>query len=393
MKLYHHQQALVDKNPAKHLIAHSTGTGKTHTALALASKNATRALIIVPKALTANWKRNLALWPPLGHQIISKETFRRDWDRLPAFQAVIVDECHHFSGMSSQMSKSLSSYLKKHQPRFVWLLSATPLTSTAWSVYRLASFLGHNWNYQAFKHRFFFEVRLGHRVVPAPRKGMDGELAALIRSIGDVVALEECADVPDQVFETEYFTLTKEQIKAIKDLDDATHIARFTKHHQIEQGCKKGDGYVPHETYPSMKNERILELCAENPKVAVFCRYLLQIETLAALIKDRPVFILSGEVKDRDAVVQQVEATSKCAVLIQSDTSEGYELPSIPLIIFASLSFSYLKYQQAIGRFNRINALKKNVYIHLVTEDGPDQAIYDCIQNRADFYVELYNQW
>jgi hypothetical protein len=58
--------------------------------------------------------------------------------------------------------------------------------------------------------------------------------------------------------------------------------------------------------------------------------------------------------------------------------------------VFASLSYSYLNYTQAVGRFNRINNLKRNLYITLVTSGGTDEAIYDCIQNKQDFYIDLY---
>jgi superfamily II DNA or RNA helicase len=388
MTLFKHQQAIVDLSPARYLIAHGTGTGKSQTALSLADKNNVRAIIIVPKAIKRQWER---LAPQ--HLVITKEEFRRDYVTLPRFEAVIVDEVHHFSGMKSQMSKALAKYLTAHNPRFVWLLTATPLTSTPWSIYRLAQFLGHKINYKDFEHKFFYIMKLGHRLILRPRDGVDQDLRALIHSLGSVVSLDDCVDVPEQTFETEYFPLSKGQIKAIKDLDCDTHIARFTAVHQIEQGCLKSDGYREDQLFPSLKNDRIIQLCKDNPKVLIFARYHLQIDQLKILLERElkcPVLTLTGLTKDRDEVVQTAERTPRCIVIAQSETSEGYQLPSFPLVIFASLSFSFLKYSQALGRVNRIDHLKKNIYIHLVTEGGPDEAIWQAVQKKQDFYIELF---
>ncbi len=78
-----------------------------------------------------------------------------------------------------------------------------------------------------------------------------------------------------------------------------------------------------------------------------------------------------------------------CVVLINASCSEGYELPSIGLIVYASLSFSLKDYIQSQGRFLRINRLKKNVYIHLVSGEI-DVAVMDAIMKKQDFHIEIY---
>src|SRR4051812_36536988 len=121
INLYAHQQALLNKNPAKYLIAHSTGTGKTISVLSLAQKNKVTALIIVPKALKENWNRQIQSFDP-QHKVVTKEEFKRDHLKLEAYRAIIVDECHTFASMSSQLSKSLDKYIKRTNPQFIWLL-------------------------------------------------------------------------------------------------------------------------------------------------------------------------------------------------------------------------------------------------------------------------------
>lgn len=391
--LYDHQKKLVNKNPHKHLIAHDTGTGKTITALSLAQKNDQIALIIVPKALKASWERQIKDFNPY-HMVVSKEEFRRDWDIIPDFQAVIVDEAHFFANEKSQMSKALRKYLKKHRSEFVWLLTATPYCSSAMNIYTLAKHLGHNINYWAFFNAYFFQVRMGMRMIPMQKPGIENELADLVKKIGSTCTLDECADVPTQTFETIYFEKTKDQEKGIKEINDSVAITRWTRKHTIENGLKIGDEYTTDQYFDCLKNDYIVSLSEQNKKIAIFCRYNLQIELLKNLLeaKGKKVFIINGEVKNRDEVVSMIESTDECIALIQASCSVGFEIPSVPLVIFASLSFSYIDYKQALGRVLRINKLKKNLYIHLVTKGGVDEDVYNCIMKKQDFSMTIYEK-
>lgn len=383
-------------------MAWSTGTGKSFAALELAQLNRGLYVIVVPKSLKEKWSRDTEMYATngVGFCLLTKEEFRKDWDKLPRADGVIVDEAHYFSGMKSAMSKSFLAYCRKNKPSRIWLLTATPYLSTPWNIYRLAQLLGYNWNYMTFFNKFFHQVRLGRstRMVPMQRKGMEEEVAALVKQIGDVVDLEDCADVPDQVFETENFKTNPKQQKLIEAVKkkETNPVVRFTKFHQIENGSLKGDEYNEDVFVEADKHERILELAQENKKLAVFCRYNLQIDSLHSLLtsklKGKLVYIIRGDVKNRDEIVQQIEAADECVVLINAACSEGYELPSVGVIVFASMSFSYKDYKQSLGRFLRINKLKKNVFIHLINEGSVDEAVFESISNKQDFDIAIYAQ-
>ena len=106
----------------------------------------------------------------------------------------------------------------------------------------------------------------------------------------------------------------------------------------------------------------------------------------------KKVFLINGDEKDKDAVALEAEASDECVCLINAACSEGYELPSIGFIVFASFSFSYKDYKQAIGRFLRGNKLKKNVYLPLVNEGTIDHAVYQSILNKQDFDIAIYSR-
>ncbi len=400
MPLYPHQQKKIDRNTAQCLIPYGTGTGKTITALELAKKNNVACLIICPKALKKMWQENANKYKQC-HAILTKEEFKRDHKTLGKFAGLIVDEAHHFSGRSSELTKSLERYIKTHLPRYRWLLTATPYRSTPWNIQRLATFLGRPMGYQAFVHKYFYEVQMGMRRIQMARPGMEDEIADWVRELADndVVAMADVVDVPTQTFDTEYFELTEDQEEGIERLEDATFIARFTHTHAIENGILNGDGYSENQSFESNKTKRIIELINSTEKIAIFCRYNAQIEFYKELLKnpllnkeEKDVFVINGATPDRHAVIGEIEKTEECVVLIQASCSEGYELPSIGTIVFASLSWSYLDLVQAQGRFLRINKLKENKFIFLVVKDGYDNDIYDCIMKKQSFDIAIYER-
>lgn len=395
IKLFNHQQRILERKPKRCLLAWGTGTGKTITSIHLALQNGRDFLVICPKALKEKWNREIqSVTQNSVYLILTKEEFKKQAPKLHAFTTVIVDEAHYFSGMKSQLSKSLISYLREKEIDYIYLLTATPFMSTPWNIYRLAQILGYDWSYISFLSKFFSQVRMGGRIVPVVRPHMEEEIAKLVHRIGDVVNLDECADVPDQIFEIEYFKTNKKQIEEMEAvaLKETNPVVKYTKFHQIENGSLKGDEYNADKIIEADKHQRIFELVKENPKLAVFCRYNLQIDALEALLKaqNKKVFIIRGDVQNRDEVVTEAENCPNCVILINAACSEGYELPSFGVIVFASLSFSYKDYKQAQGRFLRINRLKKNVYIHLLNEDSVDEGVYKSISKKEDFDIAIY---
>ena len=381
---------------AKHLdksaLIWSCGTGKTLTALLWALPNQSL-LIICPKSLKRNWeiettsyrgrtKSGTGIWQK-DTLILTKEEFKKASPTLDRFSQVIVDEVHLgflTPNWKSQMSKALKKYLERHMIARVLLLSATPYSSSPWNVYNLAWLIGRHWPWQEFKFRFFIDVRMGPRIIPLPKKGCEVELARLVRNMADVVDINDVMDVPLQYHSTpEYFALNKEQKKLIVDAYDPLPIVRFTAEHQIEQ---IGD-----------KNERIKSIVEENDKVALVCRYNAQIDILAKLLKDYNPSIIRGDVKNRHEVCLAAESSSRAVVLIQADCAEGYQLPSFPLCVFVSQSYSYVKFEQICGRFLRMDKPSRTTFMYLLVEgDSIDKAVYNAVRRKENFMVELFKR-
>ncbi len=399
MNLYPHQKELIDAAPDRHLLAWGTGTGKTLTALKIAEKKGTL-LILCPKSLKDNWKREIGLWTglmPGQYLILSKEEFKK-WiknQQHSKFDTVIVDEAHYFFGIKSQLFKALKAYLKAYKIDNRLLLTATPYMSTPWNVWCAAALIGWDINYRVFDQAYFYKVRMGRRMVPVMRAEAKAGVVDIIKKIGTTKALDECIAVPAQIFEREDFSVTTDQKKALSALADPQHIVRWTKAHQILGGSLKGDGFTEDAYFPSEKAVRLLELIGENPLIAVVCRYNNEIASLKAAVEKtypkKQVFVINGAEKDKQAIVDKINKLDDAVVFINAACSEGYGLPNIPIMIFYSYDFSLKNYIQMLGRIQRINNIKRNVYISLVVKGTIDEDVYTkVVVEKQDFQVAIY---
>ena len=400
---YKHQQEILDLNPKYHLLAWGTGSGKSLAALRLAKQNGSGPLIICPKSLQEQWWELIRAEGMLA-MVWSKETFKKKikQEHVCKYLGIIVDEAHYFFGQKSQMYKDLIAYIDYARPKYVYLLTATPYLSSSWNIFCAGKLLGKAWKWWDWNKKFFSQIKMGRRTIPIQKKTVDGmpiekHMANIVNSIGNTVSLEDCFDVPYQIFEKELFDLTKEQSKAIDALDDFLPIVRFTKIHQICGGSLKGDGYTEDRFFKSEKLDRLIELIKDNNKMAVVCRYNNEIKYIKERIEechhDKQVFVINGAVSNRHEVVQEIEKRDNCVALIQAACSEGYGLPSIPLMIFYSYDFSLKNYIQMLGRIQRAGHIKKNVYISLLVKDSIDYSIWDTVVNKKmDFQVEIYNK-
>jgi superfamily II DNA or RNA helicase len=395
-RLYEHQRAIIDKNPDKWLFAWGTGSGKTLAAITLAKKKGCPALIICPKSLVEQWKEQVESdW-----LVLSKEQFKKMWDEIGKYNTICVDEFHYFSNFKSQLTKSLFCYINKHEPQNIFGLTATPFLSTSWNIYTYGKIFGKQWTWQQWNKRYFCQVRMCGRMIPQPKKVIDGlpldkEMARLVNTMGNTVALEDCFDVPEQIFQVERFNLTTGQKTAIKELVDIQPIVLWTHIHEICGGTLKLDEYQTEKVayFDSEKTNRCLDLISEHKKIVIVCRYNAEIDMLASKVKDKKVYIIRGDVKNRHEVVDIADKDVNCVVFIQGACSEGYELPSFPIMIFYSYDFSLKNYVQIIGRILRANHLKKNVYISLIVSKTVDEDIWDTVANKKmDFQCELYGK-
>lgn len=397
-KLRPHQIKAIKESPNKWGLWFKQRVGKTPTAIGLADARAESALVICPKSLVYHWQEEVKTWGSGACEIsvIGRERFRIDWEKLPAIQAIIVDEAHqNFSSYKNLTYKALDKYMQRHGCTFLWLLTGTPVPSSSWSVYSYGKLFGKDWRWIDWDRTFFDKFKMGNRWIPVPKKGTDEKLQKIIRSIGTVIDLKDVAEVADDEDVIETFTLNKEQKKMIKDYFDPLPIVRYTRQHQIEQGVLKSDDYRDEISIPCEKDKRLLEVVNNNEKIIVVCRYHAQIDKYVDILKKtkRSIYVLDGRQKrTASEIAPEAENDQSAIVVIQCDTCVGFSLKSFSTMVFASMSFSFVNYDQMKSRMKSMDKNTTNTYIHFLTEGKSiDKGVYDAVMRKQDFSIELFN--
>lgn len=430
MKPYAHQQRIIDANPTKTGLWLGTGSGKTFIALTLAKGDI---LVIAPKTQVEdrNWEREYmkiigdevkkyrtnqkvrTVTPRLT--VISKETFRRDSHLLPRFSTVIVDEAHTCLGVTpntrqrmrvtvpraSQLFDALDTYLARTKPERLYLCTATIVRNpmTVWGARKI---LGHIpasretlSDFLRWRETYYVRLPMGGREVFAPKKDnkVKDALAKEVRAMGFVGRLEDYFDVPDQTYRTIHVGLSAKQQARIKKLplEFPDPLVLVGKKHQVENGILSGDEYTAGESFANEKIERILDLADEFPRMVVFAKYRAQISQIENALMDEGVrtWTLTGDTKDRGGIIKQANEVDG-VLIVQAQVSAGWEVPQTPVMVFASRTYSFVDYVQGIGRIQRANNIKKNLYINLVVKGGIDEAVDKSLANKQDFDERIY---
>jgi len=418
LPLYSHQEKIIKEDKLKCGLFLGTGASKTRIALELAEGTT---LVICPKQQREDktWERENEKWGTNKDlTVVSKEDIRKQWDTLPYFKTVIIDECHNNLGITpayvqkhgiqkpktSQIFEATKNFLDKNNPKRLYLLSATPVPKPL-SMWGIGILLGQTWDFALFRQAYYIEIRIGLRRIWIPKKTKDAKqrLANTVKRFGYTGSLNDFFDVPSQNHKTVKIDLSNAQKEALKELslNEADALVRAARARTIENGVLYGkkikelEGKIDQMTnyttlYKSYKIDYILERALEFPKLLIYANYTAQIEEIAKALRknEYKVSILNGATKDRTFIKRVNDSPEPHIIIAQNSISSGYELPSFPCVIYASKSWRFVDYEQSLGRVLRANHLKKNLYIHLVVE-GRDKACHDTIMSGQDFQEKL----
>lgn len=405
ISLYAHQKKIIDEDPKKCGLFLGVGTGKTRTALCLARG---KTLVIAPltQVQDENWQREMQkIGFDLDITVISKETFRRDHEKLLRYDTVICDESHTMCGLTpntrqrkkmiipkaSQLFEALQEFLDRTAPDRLYLCTGTPIRSPM-TVLAVAWLLGKKWDFYQFRSVFYVKLNMPGREVWGVKRDNESKdhLARIVRGLGYTGRIQDFQDVPDQVHVVKNIPLTTAQKEALKaiPLEYPDPIVLIGKKHQIEQGILSGNEFEEKQFFPTEKLQALQDICEQYDKVLIFAKYTAQIELIKKTL-DCPVFVLNGQTKDKGQAIAQANKAGRCVVIAQSTISAGYELPDFRCTVYASMDYSIVSYEQSIGRTLRINNPQKNLYIYLLSGEI-DKAVYDCIMNKKDFSERVY---
>ena len=410
---YKHQADIIKADPKKCGLFLGTGSGKTRIALMLSKGSI---LVIAPKTQKQdrNWEREAEKIKCKNKlRVMSKEEFRRDHETLPRYDTVIGDEAHTLLGVmpnaryrkgklipqASQTYEAFDAYIKRTKPARIYLPTATIMRSPM-TVWAASQILGKKLDFFKFRDRFYVRLPMPFREVYSPRSTPQNKdlLAKLVKSLGYVGRLDDFFDVPEQIWKTDYVELTAKQEARIKRLpiEFPDPLVCTGKRHQVENGVLSGNEYSESEFFENGKIEKILDYAIEFPRIVVFAKYRAQIEQITEALRKakKKVLVMTGDTKDRGALLVEAAERKECVFVCQAQISAGWELKEYPVMIFASRSYEWVHFEQAKGRIQRADRIKKNLYIKLIAraKNSVDDAIDFALENKQDFDERLYTK-
>ena len=415
MKLYKHQDEALERTKTFNKCAyyHDMGLGKTFTGSEkMRMLDANINLIICQKSKIDDWIKHCEANMPAKFIIFDLtkkkdlEMFlyehtadtkigiinydlvfrRKELMSLENF-TLLLDESSLIQNCKSKRTKTIL----KMKASNVILLSGTPVGGKYENLYTQLKLLGWNITKTAFWNTFInFElVQYGRLAPKIPKilgyKNVDLLKQKLREHGADFLTTDEVFDLPLQNFITI-------NIKCNKEYKD------FLRYHYLKLEDLEFIGDNPLKSllysrllisaYNEYKLNALIDLCdSTEDRLIIFYNFKEELNQIIANVKNRPISIVNGQVKDLDAYEQE----NNSLTLIQYQAGAmGLNLQKANKIIYYSLPLSSELYEQSKKRIHRIGQNRPCFYYLLLAENSVEERIKTTLDKRNDYTQELF---
>ena len=395
------------------ILADEMGLGKTMQAitairLLLRTGEVGSVLLVCPKPLLTNWRREFELWAPeIPVAIIEGAADKRDWqwglDSVPVkianyelmvrdkerlvdgaekFDLVVLDEAQRIKNRSGATSEVIRSIERKRS----WALTGTPVENSADDLYGIFEFLAPGYLNSSM----------------TPRRMGKAACDYILRRTKDLVL----DDLPPKMFCDPMLNLTAAQQEAY-DLAETQGVIRLTEmgdaatiQHVFELVLRlKQICNFDHATGASAKYDRLSadleEVAASGKKAIVFSQWVDTLKNLSSRLKadGHSPLEYHGKVASsrRDSILDQFKNDPTSNVILMS-----YGAGSVGLNLqFASYVFLFDRWwnpaveDQAINRAHRIGAVGPVTVTRFIMAGTIEERIDEVLQGKRELFETI----
>ena len=423
-KLQPHQQKALERALKNNLIlAHSTGSGKTLTSIAIADKLGVPTTVLTPAPLVENFKKELLKHKKGGPNVDVRSlptAISRGYN-IPEGNTLIVDEAHSLRNAGTQRQKYIQDQARRASR--ILLLTGTPAYNnlTDWApLVNIAA--GEDIvpaTPSAFEDKYVHE----HKVHPGFIARLKGVKAGVVKKLKNTEDLKKRlskyvdvfdADVekPRRVDETIKVDLSPEQQKMYAAVSGKVPYSLIYKMHnnlppskseaaqlnafltgvrQVSNSMADYDTTLSEEDIErtSPKLRKAVEYLASQYKKDkdfrgfVYSNYLKSgVDPVATMLKRRgiPYNVFTGAIghKDRKRIVEEYNSGKTPIIIGSGSASEGLDLKGTSVIQLLEPHFNQARLDQVIGRGIRYKShehlppLKRKVLVQKYLATLPD---------------------
>lgn len=328
-------------------------------------------------------------------------TIRDELKTRDDIDLIVIDELALARNSSTERWKTLNEICNKQFPRRVWGMTGSPTPNAptdAWAQCKLITPDNNDLPKYFGKFRDLVMRQLTQYKWIARPDANDTVYQIMQPSIR--YSLDDCVDLPEQVFLTRDVEMTDEQKKAYKDMLSklATEYAggqilavneavKANKLIQIACGVAYGTNGEEVVIPSKPRMDALKELIDESSgKVIVFVPLTAALETVAKeLSKDWTVAIVHGDTSksERDLIFSSFQKTDDPRVLVANAAtmSHGLTLTAATTIVWYAPVHSNEIYEQACARVRRPGQTKTTVIAHIAGSDV-ERRVYKRLQDK-----------
>lgn len=350
---------------------------------------------------------------------------------LACFRPMIaVDESDAFKNPSAARTKTLMKLKRYSQWRRI--MTGTFITQSPFDAFSQFTFLDESilgtTSYYSFKAEyaemlasndplmFAIRQRTGSRFNPQivardeynrPKYRNLDKLSELIAPHSFRVLKKDCLDLPDKIYKTVFFQLTKEQAAVYKQVEEECRLvfesetAVLSRLTAIGKLAQVTSGYYIHpliEEPVRIKGDnpkldllidRVQRIVDGNEKVIIWARYRIEIEDIVERLSAAGIRCVEyhGGIKkaERSEAIERFErGNAQAFVGNQQAGGTGITLVAASYVVYFSNSFSLRDRLQSEDRAHRIGQNKSVTYINIVAEGTIDEATVGALMNKQD---------
>lgn len=329
------------------------------------------------------------------------KTIQKELANRPDIDLVIVDEMAMFRNASTERWKTLNDICNKQSSRRVWALTGAPIPhepTDAWAQCRIVN----PTNPLVPKYFGRFRDLVMRQVTQFKWAPREDALETVYKVMQPAVrfALDDCVDLPEQIFMTRDVEMTPEQKTAYKGMLDkllteydggqvlaVNEAVKANKLVQIACGVAYGkDGeYIKIPNDPRI--EVLKEIIEESEgKVLVFVPLTGVLEDVVEKISPEWTVeaIHGGTPKaQRDEIFRNFQTTKEPHVLVANPAtmSHGLTLTAATTIVWYAPIHSNDVYEQACARVRRPGQTRTTVIVHIAGSDI-ERRIYSRLRKK-----------